>query len=187
MKALLLIAVSALTMWGCASRHASTAAVAKQSMPEARIADSHLPRAVIYKVAPKYADKVPVTMNAGKTKMIGFPAPTDISEFTSPIAVAEGYLLDRQGVGVNTMFLVWTREEYAAFEKTPMVSEIKEAIDPQSYVMVVVQLPMEASQAAADTAAVNHIIRGGLKDCKVINGKPIQFGQPVRTIGTIIN
>lgn len=151
------------------------------SMPK----NSHLPLAKIYKVSPDYVDKVPVTMNAGKTKLISFPAVSDININTSPIELVDGFLLDRQGVGLNTMFLVWTRDEYAAMAHTPKVSDIKEAIAPPSFVNIVVQLPLSTSDAVADTAAVNELIRNGLKDCKIYYGKPLEFGIPARTVGTL--
>lgn len=144
-----------------------------------------LPRAVVYKVDPEYIDKVPVGMNPGKTKMTSFPAVTDIKDNTSPLPMAGGFLLDRQGVGVNTMFLVWTRDEYSSMEVTPKVSQIREAIDPASFIGVVVQLPMTTSEALADTAAVNRIILNGFPGCKILYGKQIEFGHPTNTIGTL--
>lgn len=139
---------------------------------------SMLPRAIIYKVDKRYRDKVPVAMDGGKMRLISFPAPTDVRESTAPIELADGYLLDRQGVGVNTVFLEWTRDEYSAMHATPSVAAIKEAIIPMSYVSVLVELPMTTQEAAADIEYVNSLIKGGLKDLKIIKGRPMQIGDP---------
>lgn len=107
---------------------------------------------------------VPVAVDNGR--IVSFPAPSDISSATAPIRLSDGWWLDRQGIGPNTVFLKWTRDEYAALPSTPSIAEIKEAIVPSARPDAIYQLPMSASEAAADTAAVNRIIADGLSGCK---------------------
>ena len=145
---------------------------------------SALPKAKIYKVNPYYVDKVAVSMSPDKSRLISFPAPSDVTDATSPVGLIDGYYLDCQGIGINTMFLQWTRHEYNRMSQTPSKAQIMEAILPASYIEEIIELPLTTSLALSDTATVNNMIREGLPGCKVIKGAAINVLQPDRIIGT---
>ena len=195
MRLLLYITIYVLTLAGCSSgrevKPTSTQSTemsrpnpnlhsAKASQKKA----SRLPKAVVYRTNKDLRDYVPVKMDGGKVRLVSYPAPTDITESTRPIALAEGYLLDKQGVGVNSVFLDWTRDTYSKFTETPRKGDIMEHINPSGWITVIVELPMTTSEAEADTAAVNKLIRNGFPGAKVIKGRPIQIGDPNNVIGT---
>lgn len=113
-----------------------------------------IPKARIYKIYGKAtADNVPVQVSTSG-EIISFPAPTDIKG-QEPLAMADGYLLDRRGIGENTRFLRWTYKEYEAMKQVPSIAELKAAIIPDAGVKSMHVLDLTLSQALADTAVVN--------------------------------
>ena len=83
-------------------------------------APAFLPRAVIYRTNGDYDDRVPVTLDATRTSIVSYPAPTDITSASVPLVLADGWLLDRRGgISVNSAFLDWTYAQYAAMSHTP--------------------------------------------------------------------
>lgn len=117
-----------------------------------------LPKAVVYRMSgPATPANVPVQVNAAGN-IVSFPAPTDVAG-QEPISLADGYLLDRRGISANSRFTRWTYAEYAALPAAPSPSEIKNAIISGSQPLDIHVLDMTPSEAAADTAAVNAIIK----------------------------
>lgn len=125
---------------------------------------SALPRARIYQIEPQWADLVPVAMSNGR--LTSYPAVSDVSEATAPVALADGWWLDRAGIGPSTRFLRWTRSEYSAMKTTPTPTQIEQAVVGGARVKALVELPMTTSAALADTAAVNRLIAEGLPGCR---------------------
>lgn len=119
------------------------------------------PPARIYRTNGDYTDNVPVQLNEAGDALVSFPAPSDLTPNQRPIPLADGYLLDRRGVGLNTVFTRYTYTEYAKLKEVPSPRELMDAIIPGSRVISVRTLPITPSQAAADTAAVNRFIRTG--------------------------
>lgn len=120
-----------------------------------------LPRAVIYRTDGDYNDRVAVNLDASRSSLVSYPAPTDVSAASAPVVMKDGWLLDRRGgVGLNTAFLNWTYAEYSALESAPTPAEIMAHVIPGARVTAVRQLPMTASEALADTAAINACIAG---------------------------
>lgn len=118
-----------------------------------------LPRAVIYKTDGDYRDNVPVTLNAAGTALISFPAPTDITDFSTPLPLADGYLLDRRGVSENSRFTRYTYAQYRALPAPPAPAALIDSIIPGARVTVIHRLDITLQQALGDTAAVNDLIR----------------------------
>lgn len=122
-----------------------------------------LPRAVIYRTNGDYDDRVPVTLDATRTSIVSYPAPTDITSASVPLVLADGWLLDRRGgISVNSAFLDWTYAQYAAMSHTPSIAEIMSHIIPEARVTAIRALPLTATEALADTARVNTMIRSKL-------------------------
>lgn len=130
----------------------------------ARSPETALPAARIYRVSPQWADHVAATVSNGT--LVSYPAPSDISPATAPVALADGWMLDRQGLNPSSVFLRWTRSEYSTLSHTPSPSEIMAAIEPGSRLEALYELPMTAAEAAADTSAVNRLIAEGLPGCR---------------------
>ncbi|MCM1310944.1 MAG: hypothetical protein NC301_07970 [Bacteroides sp.] len=117
-----------------------------------------LPKAVVYKMlGDATAQNVPVQVSPSG-QIISFPAPGDVRG-QEPLPMADGYLLDRRGIGPDSRFTKWTYEEYAAMKQAPTLSEIKAALIPGARPTKIHVLDMPLSTALSDTAAVNRIIR----------------------------
>lgn len=147
--------LAALAMIGCTSSKTMETAGSAPAL--------HGPRARIYRIEPRYADLVPVTIANGR--LISYPAPGDVGPSTAPLPLDDGWLLDRQGVNAGTRFVKWTRVEYNRLETAPTPEAIKAAVVHQARITELVELPMAASKARTDTAAVNQLIKEGLPGC----------------------
>lgn len=115
------------------------------------------PPAVAYRTDGDYADNVPVSVSPDGA-LTSYPAPSDVRG-AEPLPLADGFWLDRRGVGPNTVFTRYTYAAYAALPEAPQPDEIEDAIIPGSKVTAIVTLPMTMEQAVADTAAVNAYLR----------------------------
>lgn len=85
------------------------------------------PRAMIYKTTRDYSDRVPVTMNRERTRIVSYPAPSDLyykGKLAVPDRLADGYLLDNRGIGANTVFLDYTYDEYTRLKVIPNPDEL---------------------------------------------------------------
>ena len=115
-----------------------------------------LPRAVVYMTNVDCRNNVAIRVNPQNGQIIYYPAPTDITPQSAPVQLSSGWLLDRQGgIGVDTRFLKYTFEEYAALPETPTIAELKEAIIPDARVIQSHALDITLNEALADTAAIN--------------------------------
>lgn len=103
-------------------------------------------RATLFKMSGNYANNVAVTLDANGN-LIYFPAPTDLSAESVPQEVGEGWWLNRQGLGANSVFTKYTFEEYRALKTVPTPDEIKAAIIPGARVTEFRRLVLPASEA----------------------------------------
>src|SRR5665647_1166899 len=82
---------------------------------------------IIYKTTKDFSDLVPVIMDAGKTKIVSYPAPSDLffqSQLSKPTALKNGYLLDNRGISENVVFLKYTYEVYSKLTQAPSLKEM---------------------------------------------------------------
>lgn len=157
----LVMIILGLAAVSCGSKKEMPAAPAAISAASpGRVISSQVPKAVIYRMyGNATAANVPVTLAAsGNGQILSYPAPGDIIG-QEPVELADGYLLDRRGVGANTVFTKWTYAEYSVLKQAPDASELKAAVIPGTGVRDIHVLDMTLSQALADTAAVNREIR----------------------------
>lgn len=103
-------------------------------------------RASLFKMSGDYADHVAVTIGPDG-KLSYFPAPTDLSDDSAPVEVGDGWWLNRQGLGPNSVFTKWTFNEYRALKSVPTTEEIKAAVIPGARVTAFEQLTLPASEA----------------------------------------
>lgn len=175
MKALLTITVLAALTAGCRSSvPASSHDSAPSPTPRQQSAESTggstdapthraLPRAVIYKTDGDYRDNVPVTLNAAGTALVSYPAPSDLTERSAPLQLADGYLLDRRGVSMNTRFTRYTYARYRKLDAAPSPATLIDSIIPGARVTELHRLNITPQQALSDTAAVNNLIRSSFR------------------------
>lgn len=89
------------------------------------------PPCIIYKTKSDFDKFVPVVLNDEKSKIISYPAISDIyykGKFAYPTKLSDGFLLDNRGIDKNVAFLNLTYEEYSKLTKTPTSGELIEMI-----------------------------------------------------------
>ena len=124
---------------------------------------SYLPKAIIYKTNGDYNDLVPVNLNPDGT-LLSYPDPTDVGKFSTPLPLADGWLLDRRGgIGPGTRFTRWTYPQYHALPQVPSPDALLQNLVPEARVTEAYRLPINAHPA--DTALCNQYIRQGLPNC----------------------
>lgn len=109
-------------------------------------------KASAFRMSGDYANHVAVTLDASGN-LTYFPGPGDISESSRPKQIGDGWWLNRQGLGPNSVFTKWTFEEYSKLPSVPSPAEIKAAIIPGAKVTEWRQLPITASEADMMPAA----------------------------------
>ena len=85
------------------------------------------PPVIVYKTKDNYNNLVPVILSEDKSEIVSYPHPSDISvggNFTVPLNLNNGYLLDRRGIGKNTAFLKLSYEEYSKLDSLPALKEL---------------------------------------------------------------
>lgn len=90
---------------------------------------SYIPRATVFRMSGPYADHVAVTLDANG-QLTYYPDPSDISDNSVPVYLGNGWWLNRQGLGANSVFTTWTMQEYAKLPSAPTPAEIKAQIIP---------------------------------------------------------
>lgn len=139
---------------------AATQEVEATMSPAAAGAVAFMPRAVAYRTDGDYALNVPVRYNPSNNTLVSFPAPSDLRRDCVPVSLADGWLLDRIGIGENTVYTRYTIDRYRELASAPTVPQLIDSIIPGSRVTEIVRLPFTTSEALADTAACNRFLRG---------------------------
>ena len=146
-----------------------TSCHSKQSAPEPAVqapappVAAYMPKAVVYQTSVPCPDNVAVGLNGSRTAIVNYPAPSDVSDQSVPIALTDGWWLDRRGVGSGSGFLNISYSSYAALPKPLSVDEMMSMLIPDAEVTRIERLPMTLQQAEADTAAVNAYILQNFK------------------------
>lgn len=165
---------TALSLMACSSPKTSSEATAKPEVSTTKITgpvsvhrpgtgQTALPRAVIYKTNINVNDHVTITLTPNRNDIVTYPAPSDVGNFSTPIVLKDGWLLDRRGgIGPNTVFLTYTYSEYAALNEAPSRADLMRAIIPEARVIDVYRLDLTLNRALSDTTLVNNIISQGL-------------------------
>lgn len=117
---------------------------------------------IIYKTTQDFSPYVPVILSADKSSIVSYPGPNDIyyeGELALPVALEDGYWLDRRGINQNVAFLDITYEEFAA---------MKERMSPDElFARVQDDAPLLACYDCgnlADRERLNLLIKGGRLD-----------------------
>jgi len=107
---------------------APAAGGAQLSTAQGAAATGHL---VVYRTAADLKDKVPVTLSKDGMAIVAYPHPKDLRTadgLATPVELANGWLLDRRGIGKHSAFLRITYAEYAALDTPPALADLNEGI-----------------------------------------------------------
>lgn len=118
-KLFLLLATAILIIPACKTKQQVSAVKGKPVIANAPV--------VIYKMKEDYSLQVPVTLSADKKTLTSYPAPGDIyygGDLAYPVALKNGFFLDRRGISENSAFTKWTYYEYSRLSKTPSEADI---------------------------------------------------------------
>ncbi len=116
-----------------------------------------LPKATAFRMSGDYADHVAISID-NQGNLTYFPAPTDISAASAPVSLADGWWLNRQGIGINSVFTKYTFSEYAALPSVPSIEELKASIIPGARVTEVISLPYSISEAPSHIQEINDFL-----------------------------
>ncbi len=158
LKFITIIAITiAMALCSCASKKAETDSAESNITLAPILIGATQPKAIAYKMSGQAsAANVPVQVD-NNGNIVSYPDPSDLKN-AEPIALKNGYLLDRRGISKNSRFLRYTYSEYSSLKTPPSLSELKASIIPDARVSEIVQLPLTVSQAVADIDAVNAML-----------------------------
>lgn len=143
--------------------HKSSAAVCNQpgdvkTVTVTRPMAGMMPKATAFKMSGNYADNVAVTIGPDG-ELTYFPAPSDISSASVPTSLGNGWYLNNQGIGNNSVFTKYTFEEYRNLPEVPSPQQLKEAIIPGARVTDMTQLPFTINDARDNIAGIKEYIK----------------------------
>lgn len=171
------IAAAALMAAGCGSSKNETVTpplvLEKGPTHMAGGGEAHImPKAIAYRMSGNWADYVPVTMNSSRTEIISYPAPTDLTAQSAPLALADGYWLDRRGITSGSVFTRYTYDEYRALQTAPTLSQLRSSLIPGAVVTEIVEFPFTLQEAMSDTTLCNRMLTGAAPGIKVLYQAP---------------
>ena len=124
-----------------------------------------LPKTIIYKTKENYINLIPVTLDNTKSQLISYPDPSDVmieNSFATPLLLTKGYLLDRRGITLNSVFTNYTYEEYSKLLAAPSPEEFLKNLKEKDPLIEIYQCPL-----TSDTSIINQWINEGIeKYCK---------------------
>jgi hypothetical protein len=126
------------------------------------------PQAIIYKTIKDYTNLVPVIMNSEKTKIVSYPAPTDVfyqGKLAKPTVLKNGYLLDNRGINENVAFLNYTYEEYSKLPEAPSMKDMLSRITERNPLTELINCGLR-SQYTDEVKELNSLIDANFPDCK---------------------
>lgn len=105
-----------------------------------------LPNATAFRMSGDYANNVAITLSKDG-ELLYYPAPTDITADSEPIDLGNGWWLNNQGLGPNSVFTKYTFAEYASLPEVPTHEQLKNSIIPGAKITGFIELPMKLNQA----------------------------------------
>lgn len=125
-----------------------------------------LPQARIYRTSVDVDALVPVTVDPATGALVSYPAPSDITGYSMPVVLSDGWLLDRRGVGPDTRFVNYTYSRYHDLAEAPSPETLLKSIVPDARVTEIVELPYKAGAVTPEQA--DSLIKAGLPRCEKI-------------------
>ena len=151
----LYLAIGLLMLASCSKKTAETASEPQFKLQQTVIGGpqaNFIPKATIFRMNGPYENNVAVTLNPDGSLQY-YPAPTDLTASSEPYDLGNGWWLNRQGIGSNSVFTKWTFDEYRKLKAAPSREEIKAAIIPGSGVTEILELPISISEARSNPGA----------------------------------
>ena len=108
-----------------------------------------VPNATVFRMNGDYSNNVAITLNVDGS-LAYYPDPSDITSGSAPYPLADGWYLNRQGIGPDSKFTAFSFEEYRNLNKAPSHKELIDAVIPGASVTEFVELPVSASEALAN-------------------------------------
>lgn len=176
-----------LLMTGCAAHRTESANAVADSRPATPLPPAQRPGnlvqarrpVIVYKTRKDYAHLVPVTLDDARSQLSSYPDPRDVGEFSLPIPLGNGYLLDRRGISANSAFTSYTYSAYSQLPKVPSQQELlKSIVDkypltelwdcsiPYRARLAEVQQSDKPLTEAQQIDILNSIISDGFKGCR---------------------
>ena len=121
---------------------------------------AYIPNATAFRMSGDYANNVAVTL-APSGELIYFPAPGDITADSEPVELGEGWWLNNQGIGPNSVFTKYTFAEYAALPSVPSIEQLKQSIIPGAKVTDFMELPYKIGSANQNIEEIKNFIKNG--------------------------
>lgn len=122
---------------------------------------------IIYKTKANYNHLVPVLLNEPKTRIVAYPAPSDLKvdgDLRLPTQLSNGYLLDNKGIGKNVAFTSYTYKEYAARNEAPGIEELMNHIVDNDPLLELYDCK-DYINLKHDLKKVNRLVKTDLKSC----------------------
>jgi hypothetical protein len=123
---------------------------------------------IVYKTTKDFSDFVAVIMNTERTKIVSYPAPTDLSLNSKPTKLKNGYLLDNRGISENTVFLNYSYEVYINLKTAPSLAEMQKNI-LEKYPLTEMFLCGSRYSFKDEVSELNALIDARFKGCKKID------------------
>lgn len=121
-----------------------------------------IPAAYIYKTTKDYSHNVPVIMDSSRTRIVSYPAPSDLSDggkLRLPAPLDNGYWLDNRGITPDVAFLSYTYEEYSRLQQAPSMEELLGSIVDKHPLVTIVSIGKRAGDSNALIEAANGYIK----------------------------
>jgi len=125
-------------------------------------------QSIVYKTTGNFDDYVPVIMNVEKTKIVTYPAPTDLfykGVLAKPTILKNGYLLDNRGITENVVFLNYTYEAYSKLKEAPALNELLKNIKEKYPLKELIYCGLRY-QYKNEVKELNVLIDAGFPNCK---------------------
>ncbi len=128
------------------------------------------PAAVIYKTKKDYSQFVPVNLSDDGSKIISYPAPTDVfynDTLALPTPLKNGYWLDNRGVNLHSVFINITYEAYSKLQNAPSLDDMYAKIIDKNPFTEFYACGLKSSYGEDFATNLNKLIdAGGLQQCK---------------------
>ena len=142
----------------------ATSQVESSSQPEEKIESVRMkprgfvPKATAFRMNGDFSDNVAITLDS-EGNLIYFPAPTDITADSKPLELVDGWWLNRQGIGQNSVFTTYTFAEYSELPAAPSPEQLKKAVIPGSRVTQIYELPYPVGEAYDHISEINTLLK----------------------------
>lgn len=142
--------LSLLLLGACSAKKQAAVAEIEVRQNLVGISDARaLPLATIFRISGDYADKVAITLNPDGS-LAYYPAPSDLSAASAPLYLGDGWYLNRQGIGPNSVFTSFSFSDYRTLPQAPSHGELSGSVIPGARVVEMREIPVRASDASAD-------------------------------------